>query len=141
MRIHLLIILTLGILAGVSAQAAPQVAHTTLQRQLENTFHSFTQVQHVFGTLEAVWQFKTQPRKHKVRLHTTYTRTHTQAVKSEEWVFFRPNWTFKPGGFAKQLTLVELTFTALDGTKITLEPAYYPLQKNWAFTHVQKTVH
>lgn len=118
--------------------ATPQtISQEPIQRRLEVATHQTTQMQHIFGSVEALWQFKTRKFKHGSYVKTAYTRTHTDAIISGNFVFFRITPWFEIGGFAKQPKLVELTFTALDGTKVILEPSYRTIKRQWGFSTVQ----
>lgn len=138
MRLRLSVLaITLG--ACLYAQALPHsTLETALQHQLENNVQQLAQVEPLFGSVEAVWQFTQHPFKNWNHVHTSYVRTHTEAVRSGTFVFFRLT-----SGFERTSThdepskLVELTFTSIDGTKVSLYPSYQELKRKWVVSHIQ----
>ncbi|MBP5404018.1 MAG: hypothetical protein J6Y17_02885 [Elusimicrobiaceae bacterium] len=143
MRRHIVSLVLVSLCSLSFAQALPQTnVENTLQDKLDTALEQTAQVSPVFGSVEALWQYTSNPphNRSSVQHKTLQIRTHATAVISGELVFIHLTPGFAPGGlFVKQPTLLELTFTALDGTKVSLQPSYQPLKRHWVFSHVKNT--
>lgn len=141
MRRHIVSLVLVSLCSLSFAQALPQTnVETTLQDKLDTALEQNAQVSPVFGSVEALWQYKSNPPHHRgsYKNKTSQTRTHATAVISGDLVFIHLTPGFAPGGlFVQQPKLLELTFTALDGTKIALQPSYQPLKRHWVFSHIK----
>ena len=140
MRPHVLILLVISLFSWSFAQALPQTnLETVLQDKLDTALKQTADAAPVFGSVEALWQFQRRPpRRGFHRARTSYIRTQTTAVISGDLVFFRLTSGFELGGsFIQQPKILELTFTALDGTQVMLEPSYQPLKRRWVFARVK----
>lgn len=140
MRPHLLVLLILGLFSWSFAHALPQTnLDAALQDKLDVVLQEKSEASPVFGSVEALWQYKSNPPHHRGSYHKIQTtRTHATAVRSGDLVFIHKTPFFAPGGlFVQQPKLLELTFTALDGTKIALQPSYQPLKRHWVFSRIK----
>jgi len=142
MHIHILVLLGISLFSCSFAQALPQTnLDATLQDKLNAAVEENAQANSIFGSVEALWQYKSNPPHNRSAIpHTQTTRTHATAVISGNLVFIHLTPGFAPGGlFVQQPKLLELTFTALDGTKVILQPSYQPLKRHWVFSRVKTT--
>ncbi len=140
MRIHAFVLLVVSLFSWSFAQALPQTnLDAALQDKVDTTLEQQSEVAPVFGSVEAVWQYKSNPPHHRGSHHKILTtRTHATAVLSGDLVFIHTSMGFAPGGlFVQEPKLLELTFTALDGTKVILQPSYQKLKRRWVFARVK----
>lgn len=140
MHIHALVLLGVGLFSWSFAQAAPQTnLDDALQEKVDAAVQEKAQTESMFGSVEALWQYQSNPPHHRGSFRRTQTaRTHATAVISGDVVFIHLTPGFAPGGlFVQQPKLLELTFTSLDGTKVVLQPSYQPLKRHWGFARVK----
>ncbi len=140
---HILVLWVAGLFSCSLAQAAPQEdLKTTVENKAETTLQQTAQAAPVFGSVEAVWQFISNPphnRGFRPR-RMSQTRTHATAVISGNLVFIHATAGFElNSAFTKQPKILELTFTAMDGTKVALEPSYQPLKRHWVVARIKTT--
>lgn len=143
MHIHALVLLIVGLFSWSFAQAAPQTnLDVALQEKLDTAVQEKIQANSMFGSVEALWQFQSNPPHNRGSFRRTQTtRTSTTAVISGDMVFIHLTPGFAPGGlFVQKPKLLELTFISLDGKKIVLEPSYQPLKRHWVFAQVKKSL-
>lgn len=143
MRLHIFVLLLVGLCSWSFAQTPPQQADLegALHNKLDTVLQQASEAYSVFGSVEALWQFKSNPPNRRGVSHRIQTiRTHATAVISGDLVFIHLTAGFAPGGlFVQQPKLLELTFTSLDGTKVVLHPSYHPLKRHWVFARVKAT--
>lgn len=143
MHIQALALLAVGLFSWSFVQAAPQTnLDAALQEKLDTALEQNAEAAPVFGSVEALWQYKSNPPRRRGGHHRkiSQTRTHATAVLSGDLVFIHTTAWFAPGGsFVQEPKLLELTFTALDGTKVILQPSYQKLKRHWVFSRVKNT--
>ena len=141
MRLHVFVLLAVSLFSWSFARALPQKdLDSTLQDKVDTTLEQQSEAAPVFGSVEALWQYTSNPPYHRgsSRRKTAYIRTHATAVISGNLVFIHLTYGFQPGSsFVKQPKLLELTFTALDGSKVILQPSYQPLKRRWVFARIK----
>lgn len=130
----------LGLFVLLAGAFCPLYTHAAdpLAQQVTQVVQT-AKVQQVFGTVEAVWQFKERfPLKTAhPRQIVSYSRTRTVGVASADGVFFRFTSNFKPGMGGQNPQLIELYFTTDEGKKFKLVPQPVELRKQWVYAAIE----